>query len=368
MEQPLTASPEADEIPDDIFNIDDYERVAREKLDSPVYAYIAGGCGDESTLADNRSAFVGQQFYTRPLADFSRASTSQTLLGTTLGHPVLLAPVAHQRLVHGSGELASAQACDISATPFIASTLSSYSLEDIAAASSGNKWFQLYWQPERSITLDLVRRAEAAGYGALVVTVDTPVTALRYRAQRAGFVMPDWLSEGNLAGYKPEPRRLREGDSVIFSGFMADAPVWNDIEWLKDNTTLPILIKGITHPGDADKARAMGLYGVVVSNHGGRSLDGIPATAKLLPQIRRTVGRDFTVLVDGGIRSGSDIFKALALGANAVLVGRPQMYALAVAGALGVAHMLRLLKEELEIVMALAGCPSLEDINEHCLY
>jgi isopentenyl diphosphate isomerase/L-lactate dehydrogenase-like FMN-dependent dehydrogenase len=357
-----------DAIPNGVLNTDDYERIARDKLDPAVYAYIAGGCGSECTLRDNRAALESQQIYTRVLQDFSEASTSRTLLGKELTHPILLAPVAHQRLVHEQGELATAQACDISATPQIVSTLSSYSLEAIAAENAGEKWFQLYWQPQREITLDLVQRAERAGYSAIVVTVDTPVTALRYRAQRAGFVMPEWLQEVNLTAYSPAPRKLGPGDSVIFSGFMADSPCWQDIAWLRENTNVPIILKGITHPADAEKAKAMGLNGVVVSNHGGRSLDTVPATAKLLPQVRRTVGRDFVVLVDGGIGCGGDIFKSLALGADAVLIGRPQIYALAVAGALGVAHMLRLIKEELEVVMALAGCPTLDDINEHCLY
>jgi 4-hydroxymandelate oxidase len=356
-------------IPPGVFNLEDYERHAREQLPHGVYEYIAGGCGSGITLESNRSAFDRLRLCTRVLQDFSAPVTHQTLLGIDLKHPIMLAPVGHQTLVHPEGELATAQACEISDTPFIASTLSSHTLETIEEHSDGPLWFQLYWQPAREITLDLVRRAERAGYLAIVITVDTPVTGLRYRPQRAGFAMPPEICDANLTGYDaPALRLLSQHDSVIFSGFMADAPTWEDIAWLRQQTDLPLLLKGICHPADGEKARQYELQGVIVSNHGGRSLDGIPASIELLPQVRRTLGGDFPILMDGGVRRGSDVFKALALGANAVLIGRPQLFALTVAGALGVAHMLRLLKEELEITMALAGCPTLNHINQHCIY
>lgn len=361
--QPLAA------IPADLVSIADYERLAPEFMAKQTFAYISGGAGNEITLQRNRDFLNGLEIHQRVLMDFHGASTAIPLLGHLLKHPILLAPVAHQKLVHPQGELATASAADATDTLLVTSTLSHTPLESIAQQTAGPKWFQLYFQPTRDITLSLVKRAEAAGYSALVVTVDVPVNGLRYRAQRAGFTLPAGLTEANLESYHfPPPRTLEAHQSVVFEGIMADAPTWQDIEWLLDNTSLPVLIKGITHPDDAIKARAMGVAGIIVSNHGGRSLDGLPAAAKTLPAIRQETGRDYPLLLDSGIRSGMDAFKALALGANAVLVGRPQIYALAVAGPLGVAHMLHTLKTELEVAMALSGCPTLNDITPDSLH
>ena len=281
---------------------------------------------------------------------------------------MLLAPVAYQKLVHPDGERATAQAADALEAGFIASTMSSVSLEDIAAELSKNKWFQLYFQESREWTLSLVRRAEVAGYTALVVTVDVPINGLRNRAQRAGFALPPQVQAVNLHDMpQRSPPTLGPEQSVVFQGLMVSAPSWADLEWLGRQTPLPIIVKGIIHPDDATRVADMGLAGVVVSNHGGRTLDGLPASISALPAVRAALGPDFLVLLDSGIRRGTDIFKAIALGANAVLVGRPQVYALAVAGALGVAHMLRLLREELEVTMALTGCPTLASINSEAL-
>ena len=276
--------------------------------------------------------------------------------------------MAYHKLVHPDGERATAQAADALEAGFIASTMSSVSLEDIAAELGKNKWFQLYFQTSRDLTLSLVRRAENAGYTALVVTVDAPINGLRNRAQRAGFALPKHVQAVNVADIPvPDPARLTADQSVVFQGLMAHAPTWADLEWLRRATPLPIIVKGILHPDDAARVTATGLAGVVVSNHGGRTLDGLPASLTALPRVRAAVGPDFLVLLDGGIRRGTDVFKALALGANAVLVGRPQVYALAVAGALGVAHMLRLLREELEVTMALTGCPTLASIDANAI-
>lgn len=351
-------------IPPEILRAEDYSRLAEQFIPADILAYINGGAGDELTLQRNCSAFDSLQILPRVLRDFSGANTRRSLFGHTLQHPFLLGPVGHQKLVHAAGETATAQAAEAMHTGLIASTHSSVTLEDIAQHTNALKWFQLYWQPRRDDVLTLVQRAEQAGYTALVVTVDAPVTALRYREQRAGFSHPAELPAANLLslGASP-PIKAGPDDSVILNGIMREAPGWNDLDWLRRQTSLPVIIKGILNPTDALLAQQHGIRGIIVSNHGGRSLDGVPASIEVIADIRAAVGNDFPVLLDSGIRRGADIFKALALGADAALIGRLQLHALAVAGALGVAHMLRLLREELAVTMALAGCPTLSDIG-----
>lgn len=350
-------------VPADIVRASDYAQLATDKLDSDMCAYINGGAGDELTLADNQSAFDRIRILPKVLQDFATAGTRCTVLEQTLSAPLLLGPVAFQKLVHPEGELASVAAADALGCGFVTSTLSSYPLEQIALGTESIKWFQLYWQPQRDDVLALARRAEHSGYQALVVTVDAPVTALRYREQRSGFSMPADIRAVNLDGVAQPLPIIDDGESPVLNGVMACSPRWEDLVWLREHTTLPIILKGILHPDDAKTAMTCGMDGVIVSNHGGRSLDGVPATISMLADVRAAVGDAFTVLLDGGIRRGSDVFKALALGADAVLVGRLQIQALAVAGALGVAHMLRLLLQELEVTMALAGCPTITAID-----
>lgn len=356
-------------IPSDTVSVEDYEQYAAQRLPPAIFDYIAGGSGNETTLRRNRAALEAISLYHRLLVDCRHGSTQLTLLGQTFRHPLLLAPVAFQTLVHPDGELATVHAADAMDTCMVCSTLSSYTLEDIAAQSHGHHWFQLYFQPQREHTLDLVRRAEAAGFKALVITLDTSIQSASHRARRSGFVMPDHVRPANLAHYPaPAPVTLTRDQSLVFQGMMSEAPCWQDLEWLISQTTLPVIIKGIAHPADARQILTLGIQGLIVSNHGGRALDQVPASIEMLPAIRDAVGSDYPVLLDGGIRSGYDAFKALALGANAVLIGRPQMYALAVAGALGVAHMLKLMREELEMCMALAGCPTLQDISPAAIF
>ncbi|ASJ75211.1 alpha-hydroxy acid oxidase [Granulosicoccus antarcticus] len=356
-------------IPPGTVCLEDYERLAREVLPHDVYEYLASGCADDLTLASNRSSFDRWQILPRMLTDCTQGSTELTLLGEKFRHPILLAPVAHQGLVHPDAELATAEAAAIMEAGMIASTLSSVPMEGIANQLQSNKWFQLYFQKDRNGTLDLIRRAEVCGFSALIVTVDVPVNGVRNRVQRSGFRLPEEGSAANLSNQSaPEPIVLEPHESIIFQGLMREAPTWQDIEWLKSQTDMPILLKGILHPADAVRCQELGLQGIVVSNHGGRSLDTVPSTMAMLPLVREAVGKEFPVLLDGGIRRGADVFKALALGADAVLIGRPQVFALAVAGALGVAHMLKLLRDELEITMALAGCPSLARIGREALF
>lgn len=361
------------QIPPDIVSAADYERHAREALPRPSYEHIACGSGDEVTLQSNREAFQQIELLPRVLRRFDGASSRLTLFGDSYASPILVAPLAYQQLAHPEGELASAAAAEALDCGFVCSTLSSFTLEEIAAASDANKWFQLYFQDSREDSLSLLRRAEQAGYRAIVVTVDSSVTGMRDRSQRAGFHLPKEIHAANLREIAPPPpRSLAPEESIILNGIMADAPDWTELEWLRGQTSLPLVVKGIIHPEDAQRALHIGADGLVVSNHGGRSLDGCPASIRMLPLIRRVVD-DFAarrtgssapaVLLDSGIRRGSDVFKALALGADAVLLGRPSFYALAVAGALGVAHLLRLLTEEFEISLALTGCPNLTAIS-----
>ena len=355
-------------IPAGIHNAIDYERLAARTLAAPVHAYIAGGCGWDRTVAANRAAFDHWQIVPRLLADVRAGHARLALGGLALPHPFLLAPVAHQRLAHAQAEAASARAAAATGSLMVASTLSSCTLEAIAAAGEPPRWFQLYLQPRREDSLALVRRAEAAGYAALVLTLDASIQLASRSALAAGFAMPADCTPANLAGFAaPEAPALQDGDSRIFQGAMRDAPRWDDLRWLLANTRLPVWVKGVLHAGDARQLQDAGCAGLIASNHGGRSLDGAPASLAQLPALRAAVGAGYPLLLDGGVRSGSDAFIARALGADAVLIGRLQVYALACAGALGVAHVLQLLTEELHATMAQAGCAQLADITPDAL-
>lgn len=356
-------------IPTDLVSVVDYARYAPSFIPHAIMEYVAGGGADEISLRRNRTALDTLHILPRALVDCTAGGTHTQVLGETLRHPLLLAPVAFQTLVHPEGELATADAASVLETGMVASTLSSYSLEQIATRCSAPKWFQLYMQQSRDFTLSLVRRAEAAGYTQLMVTVDAPLHGIRNRAQRAGYVLPPGVEAVNLKDRPPLPSASFDpSQSIVFQGMMSEVPHWDDIAWLQQQTRLPITLKGLLHPADVQKAQQMGLAGAVISNHGGRTLDCVPSPIDLLPSIRQAVGADFALLMDGGIERGTDVFKAIALGANAVLLGRPQLYALAVAGKLGVAHMLRILREELEVSMALAGTPTIADITPASLW
>ncbi len=355
------------QLPAGIHNACDYERLAAECLHPARFAYIAGGCGWDRAVAANRAAFARWQILPRLLRDLRQGHSRLQLGGQEFAHPFLLAPVAHQRLADPQAEIASARAAEATATCMVASTLSSVALEEIAACGS-RRWFQLYLQPERGHSLDLLRRAEAAGYEAIVLTADASIQLASRRALEAGFVMPADCTAANLQTYPlPPTLQLAATDSRIFQGSMRHAARWEDLRWLLDNARLPVWVKGVLAVEDALALQAAGVAGIIVSNHGGRSLDDAPASLDQLAAIRAALGADFPLLFDGGIRSGSDAFKALALGADAVLIGRLQVYALAVAGALGVAHMLTLLIEELHATMALAGCATLAEVNAAAL-
>jgi len=352
-------------IPRDIICAADYERHAVEHVAHTAWEYLQGGAADEHTVKANLASWQHFEIWPRVLADVRGGHTRCTLLGETLAHPIILAPVASQRLFHAQGELASVLASGVMGGLAVVSTQASVPLEEIAINAQGPLWFQLYWQGNRDATLALMKRAEAAGYRAFVFTVDAPISGARNREQRAGFSVPPEMAHINA---QPIQLPAIQGSmSAIFDGLMAIAPTWNDMKWLAEQTSLPMLLKGILHPKDASKAVDIGAAGVVVSNHGGRVLDGVPTAFSALPRVVEAVHGAVPVLVDGGIRRGTDILKAQALGATAVMIGRPYIYALATAGALGVAHLIRVLQEELEIAMALSGCKTLDDIHPNIL-
>lgn len=342
-------------IPPHVVAAADYEPLARERLDAAAWAYLDGAAADERTAAANRAAFARLDLQTRVLRDLRGGHTRCQLLGLDLPHPMLLAPVAHQGLFHPDAEAATALAAGVMQTPMILSTLSTLGVEAVAAQAAGPLWFQLYAQPHWEDSLRIVRRAEEAGCRALVLTVDAPVAGVRNREQRAGFSLPPALQPEDVRDCAPLPAHVA-GTDPVFDRLMAAAPRWEQVEALRRATALPLLIKGLTHPEDARTALEAGVDGLIVSNHGGRTLDGLPASLDLLPAVVRAVQGRVPVLMDGGIRRGSDVFKALTLGADAVLLGRCWVYALAAAGALGVAHVIRLLQEELALTMALCGC------------
>lgn len=369
----MTDVPTHQPLPPGIASLADHEQHARQCLDDNAWAYFAGGAADEITLRANRSAWDALILWPRVLRPLAGGHTRIELLGRTLAHPVLLAPVAFQRMAHGDGELATAYAAAAMGAGLVLSTQATLPLETIAQAvlndaGRGPLWFQLYLQHDRGFTRALVERAEAAGYEALVLTVDAPSSGARDRERRAGFRLPPGIGAVNLAQMPPAPPvALQPGQSALFDALLHQAPTWDDVAWLQSITRLPVLLKGVLHPADARQAAGMQVAGLVVSNHGGRTLDTAPATASALPRIVQAVDGSLPVLVDGGIRRGTDVLKAMALGASAVLVGRPVVWGLANAGAAGVAHVLRLLRDELEIAMALTGCATLADASQALL-
>lgn len=357
--------PKLEQLTPDLLSLSQYAQRARDCMPESYWAFIAGGAADEISVSRNRHSFDQWQILPRMLVDFACTHTHTRVLGQVLEHPIILAPTGYQRLVHPMGELATADAAEATDTLMTVSTQASQPLEIIAERVS-RRWFQLYWQPDCKDNIRLLGQAQSLGYQALVVTVDAPVSGLRQRSQLAGFQLPDDVRAVNVQGHRvPGMGASGDGKSSILHGMMPDAMGWADIEWLLQQTELPVLLKGVLHPDDALRAQHLGVAGLVISNHGGRTLDGVVTPLHMLPAIRQAVGEHYTLLLDGGVQRGTDVFKALALGADAVMIGRPIYHGLAVAGALGVAHQLQLLRHELEMAMALAGTPTLSDINRH---
>jgi len=350
-------------------SVADYEARARATLERGTFDYFAGGAGDERTLAMNVSAFDRWVLRPRVLVDMRRVDTSTTVLGQPLTAPIMLAPAAFHRLAHPEGERATARAAAAAGTVFVASTVSSVSIEEIAAASADAAlWFQLYVYKDPGITRDMVARAEAAGCRALVLTVDTPMLGRRERDARNRFALPEGIEPANFAAihHLVAARAAKEGSSPFAAQVqqLFDPSLdWDKVAWLKSITRLPLLLKGVVTPEDARLAVAAGMAGIIVSNHGGRQLDGAEATIMALPRVVEAVAGALPVMMDGGIRRGVHVLIALALGARAVFIGRPYLWGLAVDGEQGVRDVVELLRAELELAMALSGKPSIDGID-----
>lgn len=342
----------------------DYEVKAAAVLASDLKAYFLAGAGFEQTRAANIAAFDQVSVIPRALCDLGSGSAAIEVAALRISHPIIVAPFAYQTLLCPEGEVATAQAAAAQGALMTLSAQAAIEMQTVRKAGASCLWFQLYWLGTREATLALCQRAADAGFQSIVLTVDAPVHGVRDAEIRSGFALPKGTSAVNLGGLQqPEFAPLKPGESAIFDRIAHKAPKWEDVAWLIAHSPLPVIIKGILHPDDAKLAQDVGATGVVVSNHGGRVLDTAIASLRALAAIRAAVGRDFTVLMDGGVRRGVDVFKAIALGANAVMVGRPVIHGLAVAGAEGASHVLRLLQDEFEIAMMLAGCRTCADIT-----
>ena len=341
------------------------EARAEAELDERAVAYVWGGAGSEDTMRANLEAFRARRIVPRVLRDISSRDLSVDLLGTRAPAPVLLAPIGVQQILHPDGELASARAAASLGLPLVVSTASSASMEEIAeAGGDGPRWYQLYVPNDRELAESLVHRAEAAGYGAIVLTVDNSIVGWKPRDLQQAYL--PFLEGVGIAQYLSDPvfraalEKTPEEDIGAAVGhflgvFMNPGLDWDDLGWLREITSLPIVIKGILHPDDAREARERGAAGIVVSNHGGRQIDGAIASLEALPAIADAVGDELAVLLDSGVRSGADVVKALALGADSVLIGRPYLWGLALDGEEGVRTVLRCLLAELDLTLALSG-------------
>jgi 4-hydroxymandelate oxidase len=338
----------------------DFEAAARERMSVTAYEYIASGAADEITIRWNREAFDNLKLRPRVLVDVEKIDTSVEFFGQRLDFPILLAPTALHRLVHPEGEVETARGAGAAKATFVVSSFSTRRFEDIARATSEPLWFQLYdlSKDRHGFVRDSVQELEGLGCRALCVTVDAPVAGARNRQERARFRFPD---DFDTPYYRKETK-FRAGLPVVGSF------TWDDIAWLRSNTDLPLLLKGILNPEDADLAVRAGISGVIVSNHGGRCLDTVPATISVLPLVVERVSGRVPVLMDGGVRRGTDVLKAVALGAKAVLIGRPYLYGLAAGGAAGVSKVVEVLRKEFTMAMALTGRRSLAEIDRSVVW
>lgn len=353
------------------------EAAAKERFAPESFGYVAGSAGSESTARANRAAFDRWRIVPRFLRDVSVRDLSTSVLGTAMPAPVALAPIGVQGIVHPDAELAVARAAASLKLPMALSTVSSYRMEDVAAAGGDSpRWFQLYWPKDRDVGASFLARAKAAGFSALLLTLDTYILAWRPRDLAHAYL--PFLQGLGLANYETDPAFLAGLDkspqedptaSILHWQSMFGDPrnTWSDLAWVREHWDGPIALKGVLHPDDARRAIDAGIEGILVSNHGGRQIDGEIAAFEALPDIVSAVAGRADVLLDSGVRTGSDVLKALALGATAVLLGRPYIYGLGLGGEAGVRHVLRSLLAELELTMALAGCASLADVGPELL-
>jgi len=344
-------------------SLPEIESLARETMQEAAYEWFSAGSADEITLRWNREALDRIQLQPRVLVDVSKLDTRINLLGHELPFPILLAPVGGQGLAHLEGELATVRGAAASGALSVISVASSFPIEQIARASQGPIWRQLFIKPDRGLTRSVVQHAESVGCQALCVTVDDPITGVRDWEWRAMASLPHVKSSmekgGASAKYVPPTSQ--------FKPVLPDKVTWEDVEWLRSSTRLPVLLKGVLNPDDAERAVQAGASGLIVSNHGARQLDTVSATINALQFVAERVAGRVPVLVDGGIRRGTDVLKALALGASAVLIGRPYVYGLAIGGAGGVSQVINILRSEFEVAMALTGRPSIASIDRSVL-
>ena len=345
---------------EDLVNVGDFERAAAEKLDPGVAGYFFGGAGDEVTLAENSAAWRGWMLRPRVLAGHREWSTRAEVLGADVSMPILVAPVAYQRLVDPEGEVAMARAAAAAGTVMCLSTLATARPAEVAAAGEGRHWFQLYCFRDEGVTRALLEEAVDSGFEAIVVTVDAPRGGRRERDLRTGFRIPEGLGVPSVQAALDSERAVTIEETFAL---MDPGLRWEDLERLASECDVPVLVKGVLTGEDAALAVEHGAAGIVVSNHGGRQLDCAVATADALPEVVDAVAGRATVLVDGGIRRGADVALALALGADAVLVGRPPLWGLAVDGEAGALRVLELLRDELELALALGGCSSPSELG-----
>jgi 4-hydroxymandelate oxidase len=356
---------------DCMFNLFDYEREAERRLPTPAWGYVSGGANDEVTLRENRAAFDRIVIRYRTLVDVSTRSLETTVLGTPVSMPVLVAPTAMHKLVHSDGECGTARAARAAGTLMVTSTTATTRLAEVQAASPGPMWFQLYIYQDRGKTKSLLDEAVQAGYTGVVLTVDAPVLGRRERDIRSGFTLPPGLTIANaaVAGMEkvPDATGAESGLMRHFHTLHDAALSPKDIEWVRVSTNLPVVVKGIVRGDDATRAIEHGAQGIIVSNHGGRQLDTAIASIAALPDVVESVAGRAEIYVDGGIRRGTDVVKAIALGARAVMLGRPVLFGLAVDGEAGVRAVLELLRAEVDVAMALSGVRTVGEITRDLL-
>ncbi|WP_435353563.1 alpha-hydroxy acid oxidase [Emticicia sp. SJ17W-69] len=336
----------------EIVNLFDFEKMAEGKMTKMAYEYVASGAADEFTVRWNRQALDTIKLNPTVLTDVTKLDTSVSLFGHTSPSPILIAPTAFHKIMHPEGELATARGASAASTIYVVSSFTTTPIEEIAKVATQPLWFQLYVRDDRAFTKDVVQKAESQGCRALCVTVDTPVSGARNRQQRVKFKLPENVNAPYMVSLGPQKTPL----------------TWKDIEWLKSFAKIPVLVKGVLNPDDAERAIQSGVSGIIVSNHSGRNLDTVPATIEALPRIAAKVNKRVPILMDGGIRRGTDVLKAIALGANAVLVGKPICFGLACGGAEGVAKVLSILKYEFELAMALTGKASIASIDSSVIW
>jgi 4-hydroxymandelate oxidase len=359
------ASPLATTADPEPLCLTDFEPLAKAKMSAMGWEYVTAGAGDELTLRWNVEAYQRIRLKARVLVDGSNVDPHITMFGQEHNFPILLAPTSSHKLTHPDGELATARGASAAGAGMVVSCFANTSLEDVAAVATSPLWFQLYAQPDRGFTRDLVQRAEAGGYRALCLTVDTPISGARNRETRAKVILPPLP---NLSGFKGVGNGVRIDSLEIYTSVLDASLSWKDVEHLLSYASVPLLLKGVLNPDDADRAVKTGVAGIMVSNHGGRNLDTAPATIDALPLVADKVAGRVPVLVDGGIRRGTDVLKALALGANAVLIGRPYLYGLGAAGEAGVTKVLTILQREFLMAMVLTGRTTIANIDRSVLW